>query len=215
MDIVEIKVKKREKFGKESAKKYRRQELIPGVIYGIHLNENIHVVVEKKRFWNLIRKGHSEEQHVLKLIIENGNETITENALIQDIQFDPITDEPIHIDFHSVKLDEVVDVYIPIVLKGEAKGIKQGGILQHGTQEILIRALPLDVPPHIEVDISNLEIGNSINVGELNFPDNIKVLTPLDEVVVSIVTPQRYTEEVEITEAPEVTTTEDRESQAI
>jgi len=120
---------------------------------------------------------------------------------LQDLQIDPIKDEFLHVDFHAITLEELVDVYVPILLVGEAKGIKQGGILQHGVEEILIRALPLDVPPHIEVDITDLEIGESITVGDLKFPENIKVLTPLDEVVVGIIPPKGYTEEVTTGEA--------------
>ncbi|ACK42065.1 MULTISPECIES: 50S ribosomal protein L25/general stress protein Ctc [Dictyoglomus] len=201
MEITEIKVKKRDKIGKQFAKKYRRSNLIPGVVYGAHLKENIHILVEKKDLWSLIKKGHAKEQHLLRLIIENGENTITENAILQDLQIDPIKDEFLHVDFHAITLEELVDVYVPILLVGEAKGIKQGGILQHGVEEILIRALPLDVPPHIEVDITDLEIGESITVGDLKFPENIKVLTPLDEVVVGIIPPKGYTEEVTTGEA--------------
>ncbi len=195
MEIIEIKVKKRDKIGKQFAKKYRRSNLIPGVVYGAHLKENIHILVEKKDLWNLIRKGHSKEQHLLKLIIEDEGSTITENAILQDLQIDPIKDEFLHVDLHAITLEELVDVYVPILLVGEAKGVKQGGILQHGVEEILIRALPLDVPPHIEVDITDLEIGDSITVRDLKFPENIKVLTPLDEVVIGIIPPKGYTEE--------------------
>jgi len=197
MEVVEIKLKKREKLGKEYAKKYRKNNLIPGVIYGAHLKENIHVLIEKKDIWNLLKKGHSKEQHILKLIIEGNGEIMTENALLQDIQIDPLKDEPIHVDFHSVTMEEVVDVYVPVVLKGEPKGVKQGGILQHGVEEILVRALPLDIPSHIEVDISELELGDSITVGDIKLPEKVKVLTPPDEVVIAIVTPQRYEAEGE------------------
>ncbi len=208
MEVIEIKLKKREKIGKEYAKKYRRINLIPGVIYGAHLKENIPVLVEKKVLWNLLKKGHSKEQHILKLVIEDGSEVITENALLQDIQIDPFKDEPIHVDFHAITLEEVVDVYVPIILKGEPKGVKEGGILQHGIEEILVRALPLDIPPHIEVDISDLEIGDSIVVGELELSEKLKVLTPLDEVVVAIVTPQRYSEEETTTPEGESTSSQ-------
>lgn len=201
MEITEIKLKKRDKIGKQYAKKYRKSNLIPGVVYGAHLKENIHVLVEKRDLWDLIRKGHSKEQHVLRLIIEDGENTITENAILQDVQIDPIKDDLLHVDFHAVSLEEVVDVYVPVVLVGEPKGVKQGGILQHGVEEILIRALPLDVPPHIEVDITDLEIGDSITVGDLNLPENIKVLTPADEVIVNIIPPKGYTEETSTEES--------------
>lgn len=197
MEVIEIKLKKREKLGKEYAKKYRKNNLIPGVIYGAHLRENIHVLVDKKDIWNLLKKGHSKEQHMLKLIVEGNGEIVTENALLQDIQIDPLKDEPIHVDFHAITMEEVVDVYVPVVLKGEPKGLKQGGILQHGIEEILIRALPLDIPSHVEVDVSDLELGDSITVGDLKLPEKVRVLTPLDEVVVAIITPQRYTSEEE------------------
>uniref|UniRef100_A0A7C3ML28 Large ribosomal subunit protein bL25 n=1 Tax=Dictyoglomus thermophilum TaxID=14 RepID=A0A7C3ML28_DICTH len=203
MDVVEIKVKKREKLGKESAKKYRRMGLVPGVMYGVHLKENVHILIERKALWDLIKRGHSKEQHILKIIVEDGNNSVTETALLQDIQIDPLTDEPIHVDFHAVTLEEVVDVYVPVVLKGEPKGVKQGGLLQHGVEEILVRALPLDIPTNIEVDISDLDIGDAITVRDLNIPDKIKVLTPLDDVIVAIVTPQRYTEETTVSEETE------------
>lgn len=192
MEVLEIRANRREKVGKEWAKKYRKTGQIPAILYGTHLEESIPLVLDRKELQKLFKRGKLEtEHHILKIIIEENGNSRVENALLQSYQVDPLTDSIIHVDFHAVRMDEVVDTHVPIVLIGEALGIKKGGVLQHGISEIYIRALPLDIPSHIEVDISNLDIGDSILVGDIKLSEKIKVLTPLDEVVVSVLPPQR------------------------
>lgn len=199
MDILEIKAYKRKKLGKEWAKKYRKEGKIPAIMYGSHLEENIPLILDKKECQKIFKKGKYEtESHILKINIIDDGEVRTENALLQSFQIDPLTDSIIHIDFHAVRLDEVVDTHVPIILVGEAIGVKRGGVLQHGISEIYIRALPLDIPSHIEIDISNLDIGDSILVRNIKLSEKIKILTPLDEVIVSILAPQRGEIESEV-----------------
>lgn len=205
MEVLEIRANKREKVGKEWAKKYRKNGQVPAILYGAHLKESIPLVLERKEFQKLFRKGELEaEQHILKIIIEEDGNSRIENALLQSYQVDPLTDSIIHIDFHAVRMDEVVDTHIPLIIVGESIGVKRGGVLQHGTSEIYIRALPLDIPSHIEVDISNLDIGDSILAGDIKLSEKIKILTPLDEVVVSVLPPQRGEVEAEVTTEGEV-----------
>ncbi|PMQ01879.1 MAG: 50S ribosomal protein L25/general stress protein Ctc [Dictyoglomus sp. NZ13-RE01] len=206
MEILEIKASKREKLGKEWAKKYRREGKIPAILYGAHLEGSIPLVLEKKEVQKLFSRKAETEQHILKITIEDNSNTRVETALLQSYQIDPLTSSIIHIDFHAVSLDEVVDTYVPIVLTGEAVGVKKGGVLQHGITEVYVRALPLDIPPHIEVDISDLDIGDSITIGDVKVSEKVKILTPVDEVVVSILPPQRG--EVEETATSEASTSE-------
>jgi large subunit ribosomal protein L25 len=192
MEIIEIKALKREKVGKEWAKKYRREGKIPAILYGAHLPQSIPLVLEKKELQKLFGKKRVEmEQHLIKIIFNNNGDTVTENAILQSFQIDPLTDAIIHLDFHAVRMDEPVDTYVPIILTGEAKGLRKGGVLQHGISEIYIRALPLDIPSHIEVNISDLDVGDSLLVKDIKISEKIKILTPHDEVVVSILAPQR------------------------
>lgn len=198
METLEIKAYRRKKVGKEWAKKYRREGKIPAILYGHHLEESIPLILDRKELQKLFKKGKYEiESYILKINIEDEGKTKVENALLQSFQIDPLTDSIIHVDFHAVRMDEVVDTHVPIILVGEAIGIKRGGVLQHGISEIYIRALPLDIPSHIEVDISNLDIGDSILVGDIKVSEKVKILTPLDEVVVSILAPQRGEIEIE------------------
>lgn len=205
MEILEIKACRRE-VGKGWAKKYRKEGKIPAILYGHYLKESIPLVIDRKEFQKLFKKGKYEiETYILKINIEDGEESKVENALLQDFQIDPLTDSIIHADFHAVRMDEIVDTHIPILLVGDAIGIKKGGVLQHGISEIYVRILPVDIPNHVEVDISNLDIGDSILVRDIKVSEKIKILTPLNEVVVSILAPQRGEIEAEATVEGEIT----------
>jgi large subunit ribosomal protein L25 len=122
--------------------------------------------------------------------------------MLKDIQRHRIRGDVLHLDFYAVDLEQKLTATVPVLLVGESPGVKEGGILQQQTREIEVRCLPTEIPQGIELDISSLGIGDSATVADIVIPEEIEVLTPDTEVVVSILAP-RLEEEVEDLEAEE------------
>ncbi|RLD13409.1 MAG: 50S ribosomal protein L25, partial [Caldiserica bacterium] len=124
------------------------------------------------------------------------------------VQFHPVTDRIIHADFYSVSLEKPIYAKIPVHLVGEARGVKEGGVLYQVLHEIEIEAKPLDLPSVIEVDVTELEIGDSVHVGDIKIEGDVKVITPPEETVVTVSEPEKVVEaapaeeELEEEEAP-------------
>lgn len=190
MNINELKVVKRDEKGKKYARRLRSEGGIPAVLYG-HDIDAMPLSLEANEFNKLTKAGGG---HLLiKLKIAGAKESPT--AIIKDIQSDPIRDNILHVDFLKVKMDEKIQSNVAVSIVGEAIGIKEGGIIQHGLWELLIEALPGDIPKSIDVDISELEIGDHFKVKDLAALDNIKILNPEEEDILSIIPPPTFKEE--------------------
>lgn len=189
MKTYKLKVKLRESLGSSSAKKYRREGFIPAVAYGLN-EKNLHILINEAEFYKLLREI-GEETAIVELEYD-GN---TKKSFIQEIQRDIITGKVIHVDFHIVHEKEKVSVSVPIVIKGQenSPGIKKGGILEVHLHSIDIKAFPKDIPGHIEIDISNLDIGNVIHVKDIKI-ENVEFEEDMDEVILSIIPPKVETE---------------------
>jgi large subunit ribosomal protein L25 len=124
-------------------------------------------------------------------------------VLIRELQRDPVSSQILHCDFFAVRLQEKVEVSIPVHIEGEPVGVKlQGGILESQLREIEVSCLPLSIPERIDVDVSELEIGDSIHVADLSFPEGVEVLGEAEQVVVHVVAP-RVEEEKAVEEGEE------------
>lgn len=185
MERIKIKVNQREGKGKEIVKKMRKQGDLPAVIYGHGVNAVLNVPTPSLK---LLKSIHFSESAILDMEIVGDSKNKSIPVLIKDVQFHPITDEVIHIDFLKVSLKEKIKVHIPIILIGEAKGIKEdGGIQEQILREIEVEGLPLDMPENIELDISELTIGKSIHVEELKVAGNLKIMTDPKTTIVTAV----------------------------
>lgn len=207
--VIEGKI--REKTGKGIARKLRAEGKIPAVVYGGE-EAPLHIYVKR----NDVQKFVHMETTIMDLKIE-GKDAPTP-VIIRDYAVDPITDEVLHVDFQRVKMDEEITAMVPIVLLNEENcvGVKMGGIIQHGLREVEVECLPKDLPAHIEVDISQLEIGDTIKVADLNVPAGVKITEDPEEVIVTIVPPAVYEEEeaqeeVSAAEVPTVSETMKKE----
>jgi len=202
---------RRERTGKGDARKLRARGLIPAVVYGGD-REPEHVYVDRITITRILH----HEPTIIDLNIE-GDKSATP-VIIRTFDRDPLTDEIIHLDFQRVKMDEEISAFVPIVLVNEeiCKGVKEGGIIQHGLREVEVECLPRDLPTHIEVDIKDLEIGDSIKIADLKVPEGVRIAESPDEIVVSIVPPAIYeeAEEAEEAEAAEVPTVAETERKA-
>jgi len=194
MEKFVLNVQKREKTGKGIARQLRAQGIIPCVIYKDGKSESIQV--SAKDVLPFINIATREKLFVtIKL---NGKE---KQAILQDYQVDPISGKLLHIDFMEVSATEQIRVSVPVVLIGEPIGVKQDkGVLQQGISEIEIEAIPEKIPGHIEVDVSGLEIGDSIHVRDIKFEEGIKIISDLDEVIATVTV---EAEEIEVTPVPE------------
>jgi large subunit ribosomal protein L25 len=192
---VQLKAEKREVSTKGMLNKYRNEGFIPGIVYGENLN-GLSVIVNEREFLVIAKK---EGRNVLVDLDIQGNVYPT---IFKEIQRNPIGGKILHVDFEAVNLEKPIYTTIPVVTKGEAKGIKMGGILDQELYKVEVEGLLTDIPDNIEVDITDLEIKDVYYVKDLKIPEKIKLYTPLDAVVVSVVTPT--VEEVKAPAAEEV-----------
>ncbi len=181
---------------KKKVRKLRKEGKVPGVIYG-HGEKTRLIYVEEEELKKLLSSIHSESSVVTVKL--NGEEL---PSLIKEVQRDIFTGRVIHIDFHHLHRGEKVTVMVPFKLVGEAKGVKEGGILDFVKRDVEIECLPKDIPEFIEVDISNLGIGDSIHLRDLKLPEKWRITEDLEEVIVSIVAPKKL-EEIEVVEEEE------------
>lgn len=176
MKSITIKGSKRESVGKVATKALRNAGQVPCVLYGG--NEAVHFSAEEKAFKNLVYTPN-----VYTATIELGDEKV--NCILQDIQFHPVNDRILHIDFYQLFDDKEVTMEIPVNLVGNAPGVIVGGALRFPKRKLKIKALPVNLPDAIEADISKLEIGDKLFVSELNVAD-CTILHPENTVVAQV-----------------------------
>ncbi len=200
MELTPLTVKVREAIGKSEARKIRREKKIPAILYG-NAFSTTPLVVELEDFKQAIHTDAGLNV-ILDLKIEGQKKEHT--AIIKEVQRDPIRDNFIHIDFMKISMDKEIDATVPIVLTGESQGVEEGGVLQHNLWEMDVYALPLNIPDHIEVDVSELVIGDSLKVEDLILPEELQIKNRMEEVVVSIVPPTELKEEELVVEEEEL-----------
>ncbi len=176
-----LQVEKRETTGKEFARSIRRDGKIPGVFYYAG-KESEPLTVEVKA----LRMILASKPTLITLQMDDGSE---KEAIIREIQRDPVSEELQHIDFMGIKRGVKITATVPLELVGEALGVKQGGIVEHLLREAEIECLPKDIPESLVVDVSELDIGNSLHVSDLEF-ENIRILTKPETGIVNVILPK-------------------------
>lgn len=194
-----LKAETRESF-KKRANKEREKGFIPAVLYGPK-TKNISLFLNSKEFEDIFREAG--ESSIINLEIE-GKKAKTP-VLIHDIQRDSVTSKVIHTDLYQPDLEKEVIALVPLIIKGEAPAVKKGGTLLRSFHELEVKALPLNLPHEIEVDVSNLEeFHDEVLIKDLKVSEGAKILRGEKEVVISIAGPSRAVEELEkIEEATE------------
>jgi large subunit ribosomal protein L25 len=184
MERVSITAEKREAHGKGVARSLRREGMVPAVVYREGKSQLIKL--SKKDLTRLINSVGGE-QVMVDLQFADGEKKL---ALLKDYQKDPIRGELLHTDFFEVSLTEEVRITVHVSTVGEPIGVKRdAGILQHTLREVEIECMPDRIPGKLEIDISSLEIGQSVHVSDLKFDEGVKVLTDLGDVIVSVIAP--------------------------
>jgi large subunit ribosomal protein L25 len=175
--------------GKGVNRKLRTKGLIPAVVYGHHYDP-VSLSVNATDMDKMFRPGHEDMQdyQLYKLVFQDTDSKDT-MVVIKDIQRDPIKEKIQHIDFFAVRMDEKIIAPVHVRIIGKAIGVKNGGILRHLLHEIKVKSLPADVPPHIDIDVAAMEIGDSVHVKDLHVPANVLILTDAEAGVVNIMAP--------------------------
>jgi large subunit ribosomal protein L25 len=182
MAEINLKVQKRTEFKRSISKESRKKGFIPGVFYG-HDIEPTPIIASESDMRPLI---YTSESRVINLSIEG--EDSSRSCIIKDIQFDPIKNRPIHFDLLALTAGEKITLEVNVILKGSAIGVKDGGVLQHTLYKLEVECLPQNIPPQIEVDVTNLSIGDSVKVGDIKL-EGIEILNDAGASVVSVVPP--------------------------
>lgn len=176
MKSITIQGTKRESVGKKSTKALRDAELVPCVVYGGETPLNFSA--EERAFKGLV---YTPEAHTVS--IEVDGKTIP--AVLQDIQFHPITDKILHVDFYQLSADKAVVMEVPVRLTGRSKGVVAGGVLRQSFRKLKVKAIPANLPDEVVVDVTPLKIGNKLYVGSLK-AEGFSFVHPDNAVVVAV-----------------------------
>ncbi len=186
MEQIKFDVQVRKETGSTRMRRLRRGEFIPGVVYGGGSKPTI--ITADRKAYDRIHRQHLGESLIYHLNVIDQEKKIADfPAIIKDIQYHPVSDQVIHIDFSRISLDKEIEIKVKVILKGEAIGIKRdGGTLDHVLRELDIICLPTNIPHHIEADITNLGIHDALHVKDLVLPKNVRTKHDLDSVVAMV-----------------------------
>jgi large subunit ribosomal protein L25 len=172
----------REKVGKGVCRRLRNKGLVPAIVYGKGI-DSVAVSVEKKELMSVIA-GEGGLNHLLTL--KGGGSLDGNLVIVADLTQNCLKREPVHVDLHMIKMGEKIKVKVPVSLQGSALGVKEGGLLDFLMHSIDVECLPAEIPEHIAVDITNLGIGASLHISDLQVPAGLKILEEPKATVVNI-----------------------------
>jgi large subunit ribosomal protein L25 len=182
---VKLGVKPRESGGSAHARRLRAGGFVPGVLYGG--GKKAHpFVVEERELRRALTGDHG--LHAILDVVFDGQKT-AHHAVLKEYQLDPTRASLLHIDLHEVRLDRPIQAQVVVELVGESEGVKEGGVLTQVAREVNVEALPMDIPEHLELDVSGMAIGDSMRVADLGVPEGVKILDDPEETVLATVTP--------------------------
>ena len=202
---VKLQVQTRDSRGSAEARRLRSQGLIPGVLYGN--GDKAHAFSIEERELRRALTGDHGLHAILDVVLEGQQKA--HHAVVKDYQLDPTRARLLHIDLHEVRLDQAIQTNVVVELVGEAAGQKEGGVLSQINREVRVEALPMEVPDHLELDVSAMVIGDSLRLSDLRVPEGVKLLDDPEETVLATVSPptkepEPEPEEVEGEEGEEI-----------
>jgi large subunit ribosomal protein L25 len=179
---VKLMVQNRAVLGSAESRRLRRQGLIPGVLYGRERPVSISITERDLRS-ALTTKGGLNA--VLDVVVEGGK---VHSSVLKEFQQDKVRGHITHVDLQEVRLDQPIHATVPLHLHGESVGVKEGGGLSQVTNELNVEALPMEVPEHLEADVSEMHIGDTLRLSSLQVPAGVTLLDDLDDTVIATVT---------------------------
>ena len=200
---MKLEVRERDEIGSRRSRRLRADGLIPGILYG---KGHTHAIAVPERDLRTVMTGPSGLHAILDVVIE-GQSTV-HPSILADYQQDPIRGTISHIDLREVRLDQPIQATVVVQLVGESAGVKSGGMLSLVTRELRAEALPADIPEHLEIDISHLEVGDVLRLADAPVLENVSFLDdPHETVIATVSVPRGYAEleeaEAEAAEAAE------------
>jgi large subunit ribosomal protein L25 len=201
---IKLQVAERERTGSREARRLRRQGLIPGVLYG--RGKQPHAITVPERELRHALTGGSGLHAILDVVLEG--QSASHPSILKEYQQDPIRGGVMHIDLQEVRLDQPIAAEVNVALVGgeDSPGVREGGVLSQVSREINVEALPLEMPEHLDLDVSAMQIGDTLRLSDLRVPEGVNLLDDLEETVLATLTlPTRIVEpEVEEEEEGEV-----------
>ena len=198
MERIELQTTVRKSTGNSPARGLRRSGHIPAVLYGPK-TEPILLTVNIKDLEQVFKQGNVL-QVILNLVIQNGKK-ITKAAMVKELQTHPVSGNFIHIDFYEIDMKRQIKVMVPVITKGKSVGVENGGLLNIVRRELELLCLPGDIPDAIEIDITELDVGDSVHVEDIPLGENIEIPADVNFTVVTVLTPKVEEEVVEEEEA--------------
>src|SRR5947208_141386 len=197
---VKLQVRERERRGSADARRLRREGFIPGVLYGS--GKPPHAISIPERELRRVLTGDSGLHAILDVVLE-GQET-THASILKDYQQDLIRGHISHVDLHEVRLDQPIQATVNVQLVGEPEGVKEGGVLSQVQREITVEALPMDIPEHIDLDVSGMAIGDTLRLADLLTQEGANYLDDPETVLATVTLPTKVEEpEPEVVEGEE------------
>ncbi len=200
MEKHQLKATIRKMTGNGPARVLRREGSMPAVVYG-RGKEPILLAVIKKDIEQLV-KDYNINQVLLDLVIENGK-SISKSVMIKELQTDPVTRNLLHVDFYEIDMQRKISVNVPVVTQGLCKGVELGGVLQFVRRELEVLCMPTDIPEEIEIDVTDLDIGDSVHVEEISLKGDVEILFDTNFTILTVLSPKAE-EEPEEEEGEEV-----------
>jgi large subunit ribosomal protein L25 len=210
LERIELQTTVRKTTGNSPARSLRRSGQIPAVLYGPKI-EPVLLAVNVKDLENVLKQGNAF-QVILRLVIQNGKKK-TKAAMIRELQTHPVSGNFIHIDFYEIDMKRQINVMVPVVTKGQSVGVENGGMLNIVRREIELLCLPGDIPEAIEIDITDLDIGDSIHIEDIPLGENVEVSADFNFTVVTVLSPTVEEEEVVEEEEGELEAGEEAEGE--
>ncbi|HEX6204048.1 MAG TPA: 50S ribosomal protein L25 [Thermoanaerobaculia bacterium] len=178
-----IEVQPREATGSRAARRLRRGDLVPAVVYGGD-RESVAIQVPRKALLELFRKAGSEHAVFLLKLAGSGKER---HCMVREVESDPITREVVHVDFQRIDLKVKVRVEVPIELSGVPTGVKnEGGVLDFVHRQVEVECLPTEIPQHLVADVSGLSIGQHVEAKDLEMPEGVTLLVEPERVIAGV-----------------------------
>jgi len=204
---VKLAVSERTHLGSAESRRLRKQGLIPGVLYG--QSQPVAITIGERDLRTAL--GTSSGSHaVLDVQVDGGS---AHSAILKEFQRDKVRGTIMHIHLQEIRLDQTIQSAVAVTLVGEPVGVKEGGVLSQVVNEVHVEGLPLEIPQHIEIDVSAMHIGDSLRLAELEVPDTITLLDDMETTVLATVTMPTRVEEPEV-EGEEAEAAEGEEAEA-
>ena len=187
-----LEVTKRDSVSKNEIKQMRKEGKVPGIYYSHDSKNSIPFYIERQ----VLRQAYKSGARIFNINVGSKKRTV----IFKSVDYHPVTDQVLHVDLYGVKMDQAVTISVELKLTGSAQGVVEGGILVQGLSELEIDCLPMDIPEFLEVDISNLNLGDSLRVADLQLDEKFAIKSSEEQIIASVTHPMKEVETTDSTE---------------